>query len=178
MPIVILYKGKSLIEVLIVLVITIIILSSYWFHSFFDNTAKNKNLLKLKQLQQGLYFARAEAIRLQEKVYICPSYNLKECCYNWSERIIIFTPGKDNLHTGDLQKGNFTLLNYLKPIFHDKNLRFKFFGNQNKQKITFLPNGTTINNGHFCTSYNNSYGFACLYINQTGRSYIITTRNL
>lgn len=141
------------------------ILFGFFFKTkIFDNKISEQNFLKLKKLQQALYLARSEAIKLHDKVYLCPSYDQQTCCYSWTTNIMIFV----------IEQHKFKVLHYLEPLFNKQMLRFHFFGNnQYQQKITFWPTGLTINNGHFCID-NNLY---CLYINQSGRVYIIKNNN-
>lgn len=155
-------QAKSLIELIIIFFIITILITAFWFYNGFDKKISDKNFLKLKQLQYILHLARSEAIRLRTKVYLCPSNNRQTCYYNWTSGIMIFLQNRDTIQ----------VLHYSSMMFMDPMLRFKFFGNQQDQKITFLPNGLTINNGHFCTDN----GLHCLYINQAGKIYIKTKK--
>jgi Tfp pilus assembly protein FimT len=158
------FVGYFVIETLVIITVIMIAISSCWFNGIFANNVNKQNFLKLKTLQQALYFARSEAIRSKQPVYVCPSYDKKDCCYNWAAPIITYTITEKKL----------ILLNHLNLMFISQEmLRFHFFGNQQEPKLTFLPNGTTLNNGHICTNY----GLHCLYINQTGKSYIVTKKS-
>ena len=155
-------KSRSLVELLIVFFVIIILFSLFFKTKIFDKRISHQNLVKLKKLQQVLYLARSEAIKLHNKVYLCPSYDKQTCCHNWTKNIMIFI----------IEQQKLKVLHYLEPLFNKQMLRFQFFGNsQHQQKITFWPTGLTVNNGHFCID-NNLY---CLYINQSGRVYIINS---
>ena len=147
-----------MLELLIVFIILIILIGVFWSYSTCDKKTIEQNFLKLKKLQYALYLARSEAVRLRTKVYLCPSHNQKTCCHDWASNIMIWKKDGEQLQ----------VLHYLAPIFIDPLLRFKFFGNQADQIIIFLPNGLTINNGHFCTDVN----LICLYLNKAGKIYI------
>ncbi len=157
-------KAGSLIELLIFMIIIAILITSFWSYNHFDKKTNDQNLLRLKKLQHALYLARSEAIALQTKVYVCPTHNRAVCSYNWTSEIMIFVIDQEK------KQPSIKILSCFKSMFRDPMLRFQFFGNQQEQKIIFLPNGLTINNGHFCTDN----GAHCLYINQAGRVYIKT----
>jgi Tfp pilus assembly protein FimT len=127
----------------------------YGVNDNFLGNNQNKNLLQLQQLRSALNLARSSAILQKTTVYLCPSQRQIGCGFNWTNNILIMRDDQ-------------VILYALSPIFSDKLLRFRFFGNQSEQKITFLPNGFTFNNGHFCTTG----GVHCLYINQSGKIYI------
>lgn len=145
-------SGRTLTELLVCCTLIILLLTG--FYNYFSNTnhETQKNLLKLKKLQQALYLARSEAINQHAKVGVCPSYNLKTCTENWTNDLIIFTEDR--------------ILHHIQLKFTDP--LFKFFGNQKNQIIFFLPNGLTHNNGRFCINNQEN----CLYINKAGKVYI------
>lgn len=151
-------KAKTLIELLIIFFIVGILITAFWCYNGINKQTSNKNFLKLKQLQYALNLARSDAIKLRTKVYLCSSNDRQTCSYNWTSDIIIFVKDFDRIR----------VLHYYSRMFTDPIFRFQFFGNQQQQQITFLPNGLTINNGHFCTDN----GLHCLYINQAGKVYI------
>ena len=168
------YSAKSLLELLIFLTVLSVILylsSNLKLNS--DVSNRQNNILQLQQLQQALQLARINAMSLNTEVYLCPTSNYIICDYDWANNLMIFVAGQPNTISNKHNINNTNnkkILHRLSPVFTDHLLRFHFFGNQLAQKITFMSTGFTINNGHFCISGE----LDCLYINQAGKTYIVS----
>ncbi len=157
------YTAKSLIELLLYCMLVISI-STIGFYNYINKTNDYKNFLKLKKLQQTIYLARSEAINNYAKVKLCPSHNMHTCSQDWTKYLIIF------IDKSEQGSNNQQILHQIQLQFSDPLLRFNFFGNQQNQIITFLPNGLTNNNGHFCINDSKQH---CLYLNKAGKIYIL-----
>ena len=155
-------QGLSYLEVIIVLSIIIILI--LWVELIWPINHRELLVAQLKLLQQALYLARSEAILKSKKVYLCLSDQRQQCSFNISNPSIM-------IFMFNLKRQQEVLYYFRYPLgkhmFYQYNS--SFFGNTKVAKITFLPNGMTINNGHFCVDQQHNY---CLYLNQAGKAYL------
>ncbi len=159
------FQGMTLIELLIVLAIAGILMSTA-VPSFSQMLSSSQQTAQLQRLFSHHQLARSEAIKLNSRVLLCKSSNGRECTRDslWSDGWIIFSDKDKNNKLSD----NEQILWHQSQLHDGLTLLYRGFGSHNY--VRYYPDGHSSTNGTFilCTQLKHSHPRGVI-ISRTGR---------
>lgn len=159
-------QGFTLIELIIVISIAMIILTSA-IPAFSQIISKNRRSALLYTLYSHHQLARSEAIKTNQRVTLCKSNNNSQCTSDsqWHDGWIVFVDHNRDKTINDNER----IIQVQQAL--DKSLTLKYRGFGSRNYISYFSTGWSTSNGTFTLcSQSNDKTAQSIIISRTGRA--------